>query len=42
MPWYRALLSIIWKAVFTCIHKGFVEGAEKGVTNEQRVEKPML
>lgn len=31
MPWYRALLSVIWKAVITYIQKGFVKGAEKGI-----------
>lgn len=41
MPWSRTLLSV-WQAVFACIRKGFVEGAEKGITNEQGLEKPML
>lgn len=42
MPWFRALLNVSWKAVFACIPKGFFEGAEKSITNEQGMEKPML
>lgn len=30
MPWYRALLSAIHKAAFTCIQRGFVGVVEKG------------